>query len=437
MFHVTIQRPLRWNITTQIILLSLLDSLTGFPCWPAPRGLSAEEPPQREAAEAPRDWPVIITKLRQQTTSMPANTTIRKQLAIAYNNYAISLSEQGNLEEAIKELKEALQLDAANLQFQHNLARLYLRVAADAYRAHRSEATKEAIDQALAISPREAQAYALLGELEYDRQRLKEARAAWEEALAINPDLEAVHERLKQLNQELPVESRFERLSQAYFDLRYTGELNHPAGFDIRDALLEARRIVGADFQIWPTHKLVVLLYSAEQFRQLRQDTPDWVSGQYDGKIRVPLPGKALNREAVLHTLTHEYTHAIVHEAVGNRVPTWLNEGLAEYEAYKHQQPPWPLLRKAQAEDRLISFEQLDAHFSYELSAEEVALAYQQSHSLVCYLVERYGFWRIRRLLKALREGTALETIWNTEFHIKPARLESEWRTWLANTLKK
>jgi len=393
------------------------------------------EASEQVSAEAQPDWPTVIAQLRQQLDQMPGQATTRKQLAIAYNNYAVSLADQGRLIEATQQLQEAIRIDPSNSQFHTNLVRLELQAAQLAYQAYQREQAKEAIHRALAVDPNSADAYVLLGEIEYHSQRLKEAKAAWQTALAIDPSLTEVRKKLEQLNQELPVESKFERLSQVYFDIRYTEALERPAGFDIRDALLQARRSIGGDVAFWPKHKLVVLIYSAEQFRRLRQDTPDWVAGQYDGKIRLPLPGQDLDRDAVTRILFHEYTHAIIHELTKGQLPTWLNEGLAEYEAWKQRDPPWRTLRQAFAEERVIPWANLSAQFSSSLPAQEVALAYEQSHSIAHYLVERYGFWRLRRVLQAVAAGTSLEDALTKELHIKLTRLESDWRKWLEGRL--
>jgi tetratricopeptide (TPR) repeat protein len=366
---------------------------------------------------------------------MPGHANTRQQLAIALNNYAITLSTQGDYLEAGRYLEEAIHTDTGNTQFQHNLVMVHLQAAQTAYQAKRFTDARTKLAEALALEPTHAQANVLLGELEYNSQHLKEAQRAWEIAIATDPTLTDVAEKLQRLKQELPVESKFERISQAYFDIRYTGDLARETGFDFRDMLLEARRQVGSDFQHWPKQKIVVLVYSAEQFRRLRQDTPEWVAGQYDGKIRVPLPGQDIDRQTVTRTLFHEYTHAIVYELAANQCPTWLNEGLAEYEGWKTQTAPWLLLRKAVMTKKVLPWSALSSQFSLTLSAEEVTLAYEQSHSVVRFLVERYGFWRIRRILKALAAHTPAEQVLATECHLSFERLETQWRKWLDDTL--
>ena len=154
-------------------------------------------------AQAETDWPVMIAQLRQQLQQHPGHKTTRQQLAIAHNNYAISLTNQGRVGEAVQQLQQAITLEPSNTQFRTNLARIHIQAAQVAYQAHQIQEAKDAIARALALNPQEAAAYVLLGEIEYNSQRLKEAKAAWQQALAIDASLTDVAEKLERLKQEL------------------------------------------------------------------------------------------------------------------------------------------------------------------------------------------------------------------------------------------
>ena len=360
---------------------------------------------------------------------------MRQQLAIALNNYGVQLADQKAWDQAKQQFEEAMRLDSANTQFAKNLASVYLSEAYQGYESHQNKEALASLERALALDPTLAQAYALLGNLEYDNQQLIKAKAAWEKALELDPSLGDLNGRLNQVSEELPIESKFERLSQAYFDLRYEEQLERPAGFDIRDALLEARGEVGSDFAYWPKYKIVVLIYSAQSFRTLRAETPDWVGGQYDGKIRVPLPNGQLDAAAVKQIIFHEYTHALVHDLTRGQCPVWFNEGLAEYEGSKASPRGFDQLSAAVAKGQLVAWHELEQQFSTALPVDTVALGYQQSHSIVRFLSERYGFWRIRRVLKALASRTPLEDALTQEFHLQMPRLEANWRSWLPQLL--
>ena len=394
--------------------------------------LRAETADGQEAA----DWPAMITRLRQQLYDHPGQAQTRQQLAIAYNNYGVSLSDQGEWALAAQQFQESLRLDADNQQVQRNFSQLWLKQAHEAYERRDITGAVEALRQATALNPELVDAYALLGKIEYDRQRLKEAKAAWERVLALDPGRTEVAAQLGQVTEELPVESAFERLPQSYFDLRYEEHLRRPVGFDIRDALITARRQVGSDFAYWPKYKLVVLIYSPEKFRQLREEMPEWMGGQFDGKIRVPVPSEQFDQATVRNILFHEYTHALVHDLTKGRCPTWLNEGLAEYEGRTQASQPLRLLARASEAKQLIPWAELSDHISPALGAEEVGLAYEQSYSVVASLVNRYGFWRIRKLLQAIAGGQDWQEAMAEQFRRKLPRLEADWQDGLPALLQ-
>ena len=381
------------------------------------------------------NWSEVIARLRQEMHQRPGHAQTRRQLAIAYNNDGVRLSEQGEWTLAVTQLQEAIRLDAANEQFRNNLRQVYLQQAQDGYARHQLNEAIRVLDQLLALDPDVAQAYALRGQIEYDRQRLKEAKAAWERAIELDPSQTSLSKRLEQLNQELPIESSFERLSQAYFDVRYEEALQRPVGFDVRDTLLEARRSIGSDFAYWPKHKFVVLVYTAEQFQALRRQMPDWVGAYFDGKIRMPLPSDQLDQATVKQILFHEYTHAVIHDLTNGTCPLWLNEGLAEYEGRTRRAGSLERLAAAHRADALIPWAELSERISTTRPADEVALAYEQSYSLVAYLIGRYGFWRIRRILKAIADGAPWEEVLTKEIRLKLSRLETNWREWLPTLL--
>lgn len=422
------------------------------------------------AQDTEEDWPTIISQLQYQLNQNPGHAMTRQQLATAYNNYGVSLGNQRQWDLAIQQLEDAIELDGVNEQFRMNLSSIYLNQADELDKRFQVSAALEAVRHAMGFDPKLKQAYELvermkkpdpvlrevrtlgldpsqarllaqacsvLGRIQYDRQKLAEAEVAWRVALELDPTIPNLQERLDQLTEERPVESQFERLSQGYFDIRYEEELDQPAGFNIRDALLDARSAVGSDFSYWPKppRKIVVLLYSADSFRRIRQETPDWIAGQFDGKIRVPFPSITLGEARVREILFHEYTHAVIFDLTKGACPLWLNEGLAEYQGRSQNAGTLKRLQAAHQANQLIPWQELSDHFSTALGAEHVALAYEQSYSLAAYLIQRYGFWRIRRLLKAIAEGRPWEAALEQDVHQKLAKLEAEWRRWLPEFL--
>ena len=387
-----------------------------------------------------RDWPVIISTLKESLWRSPNDGSVKTQLSIAHNNYGVKLGDQGKWQLAIDELEEAVKLDPQTTDFRKNLSRMYLQQAASlrTEAANRSTSRQQDVKvaglvrKALTYDPTAAEAYAMLGEIEYENQRLKEAKQAWEKASKLNPNLPGLREAMQKLSEELPVEGDFDRLTHLYFDIRYEeSQVNRSVGFDVQETLLQARRDVGNAFRYWPSNKMIVLVYSAQTFHAMRQNTPEWVGGQYDGKIRLPLPGGELDASVVRQILYHEYTHALVRDLAAGKCPVWLNEGLAEYQGARAGRRYTELLAEALKKNQLFPWKELDAHFSPSLSAAEVGLAYQEAHSIVAYLSDRYGFWRLRKVLANVGGGMPVDQALSKEFHTPLERLERNWRDWL------
>jgi tetratricopeptide (TPR) repeat protein len=382
------------------------------------------------------DWPAIIRELERR----PSSPEGKQQLAVAYNNHAMELSNDGQFSEAEAQLKTALKHDAKNTQLQHNLSVVLLNHAVNILQDRRQSSRGSAIkakalaQQSLRYNRNAAEPYVLLGDIEYDSQQLERAKRAWEKAKRLNPSLPGLDERMQKLQSEFTVEKEFERGGNFHFDLRYQDQIDRSTAFDLRGALDQARRDVGRDFSYWPRRKIVVLIYSADGFSQVRRG-PDWSVGLYDGKIRVPFPSNAAAQETVKPTLYHEYTHALIHDITHNKCPVWLNEGIAEHQEARLRAPNLARLQAAVRQDKLIPLTSLDAAFKSR-DANVAGLAYQQSYSLVTFLVQKYRFYRIRRVLEAIGNDKTVEEAFRAEFRISMSQLEARWQSWLPGFVK-
>lgn len=391
--------------------------------WLTGASANAGEPTLDELAETVRALEVTY---RHQ--SQPR---LQEQLLAAYNTYAIALAQAGQLEAGIGQLRRGLEVVPQQPQLQQNLAVLLTQRAAVLMEARKHREAQALLKEAVIYHERLAEAWALLGAIQYDAQRFAEAERAWKRALEINPSLPGIAERMNQLRTERTVEQPFRQLSQVYFDIRYAEGLPSNVEYQLREVLNDARRVIGQDLGHYPSQKITVLLYTPEQFRHLREQTPEWVVGQYDGKLRLPVTSDPQGAQ-FRQTVWHEYTHVIVHELGRGRCPTWLNEGLAEHESLHQGRKDAPRLRTALQASRTIPMAHLHEHFGNVNSAEEAALAYEQSLSLVTFLVERYGLWRVKRLLKGVGEGALpFEEAFFNEFHLRLSDLERRWLEWV------
>jgi Tfp pilus assembly protein PilF len=124
-----------------------------------------------------------------------------------------------------------------------------------------------------------------------------------------------------------------------------------------------------------------------------------------------------------------------------NRVPRWFTEGLAEYEAALAR-PEWKreddaMLWQALRAGRLPPLAAMNRAFNRARSPSELTTAYFFAYRAVQYIVERYGWTDVRRLLLALSEGQKLEAAVQRVLGVSLQELDGEFREALARRLSR
>ena len=110
-----------------------------------------------------------------------------------------------------------------------------------------------------------------------------------------------------------------------------------------------------------------------------------------------------------LGTASHEVTHILVHrsgDSIIRGIPSWLNEGLAEFGNVDPGYSYDVALEFAIGTDRLIPIV-----FTQTLPGipEEVIIYYGQSRSLIRYMIQKFGPAKIQELMANLKEGTDMD----------------------------
>jgi len=107
-------------------------------------------------------------------------------------------------------------------------------------------------------------------------------------------------------------------------------------------------------------------------------------------------------------TLWHEFTHVITLQMTDYRIPRWFSEGLSVYEE-RRARPGWgddwnPMFVRTFIEQHWFNMKDLDAGFQRPKSPRDVAIAYFQASQVCEFIVERYGFDAILRMLAMYRD---------------------------------
>jgi len=131
----------------------------------------------------------------------------------------------------------------------------------------------------------------------------------------------------------------------------------------------------------------------------------------------------------------HEFAHVGTLQMTRNRIPRWLTEGISVFEE-RCGRPQWgrkqdlDLIRAVQ-ENRMLPLERLNEGFSNAESVEDINFAYYQSFLVVSYVVEKYGFDTLRRLIFAYGDTEDMAAIFLEVFDTPLNKFEEGFSAWL------
>ena len=158
---------------------------------------------------------------------------------------------------------------------------------------------------------------------------------------------------------------------------------------------------------------------------------PSWSSACVDYRNRIiytyPL------QKDFASILMHELTHIIFREYIGyNRMPLWLDEGMATYAEYKDTlqcQMFVSLTKKLIEENKYIKFKDINNMYSIA-AGSDTSLFYAQAFSMVYFLKERFGRNNFSEFLSSLRSGSNLDEALRKAFRVieNTESFESNWK---------
>ncbi len=119
-------------------------------------------------------------------------------------------------------------------------------------------------------------------------------------------------------------------------------------------------------------------------------------------------------------TLWHEFAHVVHLTLTRNRVPRWLAEGISVYEATRANRA-WDMnlqvpLMQALQEEKLIPLSELDSGFTGD--PRRVTFSYYQSAQMVRFIVDTFGFEKLRALLQAFGHDLDTRAAVKTVLHL-------------------
>lgn len=362
---------------------------------------------------------------------LPANEPV------VLNDYAVNLMDMGNHDKALEQLQKAYSIYPYDLVLKKNLAEAYTFVGQRQMKENNFEAAAASFDRARELFPEIPRFYIMRGialyyskypdaaknelerargiggdspdilfylaKIEYDAGNLQTGKDFLEKALQLKSDFKSAAMLMEKISRELEVEKTMERGYSSRFLISYDGESRSHLASEILSTLEEAYSSVGRDLSIFPAGRIPVIIYPRKDFKVVTAG-PDWSGGLYDGKIRIPLGGIQEMNDHLKSVLYHEYTHVAVQEITHGNCPTWLNEGLAVLQEKKVYNQQFAALEKGGKASPPLDIKSLEGDFT-RMGNQTAALAYNQSYSLVNFMVTAYGWPKVNELLQKLGTG--------------------------------
>lgn len=198
------------------------------------------------------------------------------------------------------------------------------------------------------------------------------------------------------------------------------------------------------DLNIEPVEKIPFFLYASHNdFEQTNvSSTGEGVGGfteLYKNRFVVPLNG---SEKWVTHVIEHEMTHALVFEFFfGGRFwrsiylfkslfyPLWFIEGLSEYQSAPYDLNDEMILRDAVINKGIIPLHKLGS-FDH-LQSNQITLAYNEGHSALSFIAEKYGHGKISDLLYLLKDSYDISSVLGTTLKKDIFKLDKEWEAYL------
>jgi hypothetical protein len=144
-----------------------------------------------------------------------------------------------------------------------------------------------------------------------------------------------------------------------------------------------------------------------EESFYLSTGAPRWTNAMYfKNQILIPMAVEGeTDYDNLVRSIKHEYTHAVIHALSDGKCPGWLDEGLAQWAEGDENPALRPALTTWLKRNEVVSLKLLQGGFT-KLETRMVAAAYAQSLYAAEYMIEGFGFEKIKTYFEDLRSGS-------------------------------
>lgn len=229
-------------------------------------------------------------------------------------------------------------------------------------------------------------------------------------------------------------DDRFEwdEISNGIVTVSYHGPVSFRAN-DVLEATVQTLEVMGPLLGAGVDEPIRITMYN--NWPEMRPALPP---ASEVSRRELITEGQAHSPEGVLLVLggaprasgvaSHEVTHILVHragEGALGRVPSWLNEGLAEFGNIQPGESYDRALAYAIRTNNLLPITGMD---SQPGTPEDVIIFYGQARSIVNFMISEYGAEKMRELMATIKSGKNYRTAIPEVYGFTPLEIENQWR---------
>jgi tetratricopeptide (TPR) repeat protein len=362
-----------------------------------------------------------VADLFRRAAGTPAGSAAAVTLSKEFTEAGAAYLSRGDPARATELLERAYGLDAEN-----GLALAQLTLASVRLENFETAAFYLRLaEQQSARSP--PQIYRVLGEVYDSLHRLEDAALAWEQYQRLGGDDPQTLQQLARVRRELSVAIGQRSLRGDEFSFYWDPSIPEAAVARVAQRLSTDYEEQSEFFGTRLPAAQVVVLYAGRAYFSL-VSAPEWVSGVFDGKIRVTIdPDGGLTADLAA-VLSHELAHAFVRYASADLAPGWLHEGLAQW---------WEGKRITRSEIHDLfrgksphTLAEMEGNLARRGDRAASRTNYMQALAIIEYLMERHGGGSVACIVRDLGTGRSVAEALLLETGLTPEELFRRWKEW-------
>ena len=183
------------------------------------------------------------------------------------------------------------------------------------------------------------------------------------------------------------------------------------------------------------TFPIYVLVYAnKEDFASWHFFVDDWVGGQAFTPLGITteIISPYSSPDWILDVIPHEIAHLFFYQVMDSPLaswPNWLNEGLAQYYEATDPLPALERVESAARRETLLPLISLTGGFGRD--PDQVRLSYDESLSVVIFILETWGEAGLQSLIEVFRTGENPRPAIETALGLTWEEFEADWITWM------